>query len=341
MTTEVVLEVKGLRKTFATSGDRPRGLFSRAQHPVKAVDGVDLTVRRGETVAVVGESGSGKSTLARSILLLDRPTGGQVWFKGTDIVTLSNSDLRPVRRELQAVFQDPASSLNPRMRVFEIVTHGLRTHGLVKGRAQRIEAAGELLKMVELRPQDAMRLPHQLSLGQRQRIAIARAIALRPAVVIADEPVSALDVSVQAHVLAILGRLSDELGLSYILIAHDLRVVRQVAERVYIMYAGQVVEAGPVESVFETPDHPYTEALLASVPRIGVPLGSQVVGEPANPRNLPPGCRFSPRCPYVQPVCREVVPQLVALQGDGERWTRCMIPRSQRVAVSIKRETAP
>jgi oligopeptide/dipeptide ABC transporter ATP-binding protein len=288
----------------------------------RALDGVDLHIGAGETVAVVGESGSGKTTLARCILLLDTPTEGEIEFDGKDLRQIAQSEMRVVRRDIQAIFQDPASSLNPRQRVWEIVSHPLRTHRVVSGKAARLQAARELLELVELRAEDATRFPHQFSLGQRQRIAIARAIALRPKLVIADEPVSALDVSVQAQILNLLERLQRDLGLSYLFISHDLRVVRHLARRAYVMYAGRVVEWADTEALFERPVHPYTRALLASVPVMGKPPAPPLLGEPANPRRLPTGCRFQSRCPLVEEACRREEPALELLAGN--RSARCI-----------------
>ena len=273
--TDVLLRAEGLRKHYpvpGTTGDRLRG---RVPEPVRALDGVDIEVLRGESVAVVGESGSGKTTLARAILMLERPDAGRIELDGVDLLAASGRQLRASRRQVQAVFQDPASSLNPRRRVWDLVTHPLWTHRVARGRRERRAAAVELLEMVELRAADAERLPHEMSLGQRQRIAIARALALRPALIVADEPVSALDVSVQAQILVLLERLQGELGLSYVFISHDLRVVRHLCRRLYVMNAGEVVEEGLVEEVFAAPAHPYTRKLLASVPRLAVSLAGE------------------------------------------------------------------
>jgi ABC-type glutathione transport system ATPase component len=267
---DVLLRAEGLHKSYAVQGTARERILRQTPPPVRALVGVDIEVARGESVAVVGESGSGKTTLARAILMLERPDAGRIVLDGVDLLAASSRQLRASRRQVQAVFQDPASSLNPRRRVWDLVTHALWTHGVARGRRQRRAAASELLEMVELRAADADRLPHEMSLGQRQRIAIARALALRPALVVADEPVSALDVSVQAQILVLLERLQGELGLSYVFISHDLRVVRHLCRRLYVMTGGEVVEEGLVDDVFAAPAHPYTQKLLASVPRLSV-----------------------------------------------------------------------
>jgi oligopeptide/dipeptide ABC transporter ATP-binding protein len=317
-----LLRVTNLKRHFPVG----RGLRETARRDpvqqVRALDGVDIDVNVAETVAVVGESGSGKTTLARCILLLDTPTDGEIEFEGRNLQRLARSEIRLVRRNIQAVFQDPASSLNPRKRAWEIVSHPLRTHRVVSGKAARMDAARELLELVELRPEDGLRFPHQFSLGQRQRIAIARAIALRPKLVIADEPVSALDVSVQAQILNLLERLQHDLGLSYLFISHDLRVVRHLARRVYVMYAGRVVESANADALFEHPVHPYTRALLTSVPVMGKTVATPLAGEPANPRMLPRGCRFQARCPLVEDECRREEPALDRVAAD--RSARCI-----------------
>lgn len=327
-----LLEAVGLTKHYkAQSG----GLVRRTM-TVPAVDGIDLRVGASQTIAIVGESGSGKTTLSRVLLMLERPTSGEVIFLGRHLEGLKTAALRDVRRQMQAVFQDPASSLNPRQRVWEIVAHPLRTHRIARGKQAR-RLADEMLELVELRPGDGDRLPHQLSLGQRQRVAIARALILRPALVIADEPVSALDVSVQAQILGLLQRLQGELGVSYVFISHDLRVVRQISHWVYIVYAGVVVEEGPVESVFSAPQHPYTQLLLASIPQIGrPPPSSSIVAEPAAADAVcAVGCRFQSRCPYAQDVCRAAEPALVG--DDAGHANRCAIPPTLRTRSTMSR----
>lgn len=326
--TSLLLRTEGLAKHYAVHRGLTDVFRGRQAGHVRALDGVDISVERGSTVAVVGESGSGKTTLARLILMLETPTAGLVEFEGSNLASLSPRGLRQIRQRMQAVFQDPASSLNPRQRVWDIVSHPLKTHGRVTSRADRIRQASELLELVELRSEDGRRLPHQFSLGQRQRIAIARAVALRPALIVADEPVSALDVSVQAQILNLLARLQKELGLSYVFISHDLRVVRHLSHWVYVMYGGRVVEEGPVDQIFEEPHHPYTQALLAAVPRVGTSPVVPVQGEPLNPRHVPVGCRFQSRCPYVRPECCESEPALDSV--GATHASRCLVPLHQR-----------
>ena len=288
---------------------------------VRAVDDVTLTIRRGETLGLVGESGCGKSTVGRTILRLYRPTDGRVVFDGQDITNLRDGELRPLRRRMQMVFQDPFASLNPRHSVGRIVGEPLRTHGL----AGRREAAGrvrELLVTVGLPADAASRYPHEFSGGQRQRIGLARALAVNPDFVVADEPVSALDVSIQAQIINLLERLQEEFDLTYLFIAHDLAVVRHISDRIAVMYLGTVVEVSPAEELYDNPRHPYTISLLSAVPIPDPVVERQresilLAGDLPSPANPPPACRFHTRCPYVQPTrCREEVPQLRGL-GSG------------------------
>jgi oligopeptide/dipeptide ABC transporter ATP-binding protein len=309
MTTPLV-EVRGLRKYFPL-----RVPFWRRERPaVRAVDDVSLTIRAGETLGLVGESGCGKSTLGRLILRLVEPTSGDVRFEGRSLLQLSPKELRGMRRAMQIVFQDPYGSLNPRMRVGDIVGEGLVIHR-VGTRAERRERVRELLALVGLPPEAIDRYPHEFSGGQRQRIGIARALAVEPRFIVADEAVSALDVSIQAQILNLLQDLKRRLGLTMLFISHDLRVVEHVSDRVAIMYLGRIVEVGPRERVYRDPHHPYTKALLSSVPlpdphrRTGPP---PLRGEPPSPVAPPPGCAFHPRCPDAVQVCRQVVPPLEA-----------------------------
>ncbi len=285
---------------------------------IKAVDGVSLEIKRGETLGLVGESGCGKSTLGRAIIRLYEPTSGTVTFDGQDISKLSESELQPLRRRMQMVFQDPYASLNPRHSVGRIVGEPLRTHGLAS-RGNVNKRVRELLEIVGL-PSDAMsRYPHEFSGGQRQRIGVARAVAVNPDFVVADEPVSALDVSIQAQILNLLASLQKDFDLTYLFISHDLAVVRHISDRIAVMYLGAVVEVAPAEALYETPLHPYTISLLSAVPipdpvieRKRQPLLLQ--GDLPSPANPPHGCRFHTRCPYVQPTrCREEDPPLRAL----------------------------
>ncbi len=302
-----VLEVSGLAKHFTTRA----GPFSRAPPPVRAVDGVSFGVAPGETLALVGESGCGKSTTARLALRLIEPTGGIVRFEGADITGLGGAALRAVRRRMQMVFQDPFSSLDPRMSVHDILAEPLVVHRIGDAAARRARVA-ELLELVGLAPYHAARYPHEFSGGQRQRIGIARALALEPALVVLDEPVSALDVSIQAQVVNLLADLQARLGLSYLFIAHDLAVVKHVADRVAVMYLGRIVEIGPKAELFANPRHPYTRVLLAAIPRPDphLRLTRQPGGDIPSSTDIPAGCRFHTRCAYVIDRCRIEDPAL-------------------------------
>jgi oligopeptide/dipeptide ABC transporter ATP-binding protein len=306
--TEILLEVRGLARYFSIR----EGLFSKRR--LRAVDGVDLAIRRGETLGIVGESGCGKSTLARLLLGLLPPTSGEVRFMGASLHTRGKA----VRRDMQVIFQDPYSSLNPRMTAGEIVERPLIVHKLGSG-AERRERVKELFGWVGLPPESTSRYAHEFSGGQRQRIAVARAIASRPRLVIADEPTSALDVSVQAKVLNLLKDLQASLGLTYVFISHDMRIVRHMCDRLAVMYLGRIVEQGPSEEIFLNPRHPYTRALLGAVPRleprrkrVRVP----VEGEPPSPLSPPTGCHFHPRCPFAVDGCRIVPPTLRVLAPE-------------------------
>ncbi|MCU0886588.1 MAG: ATP-binding cassette domain-containing protein [Rubritepida sp.] len=301
-----LLEAEGLVKHFPF-----RSALGFRTGAVRAVDGVSLRVARGEVLALVGESGCGKSTLGRLLLRLIEPDAGRLRFDGEDLRALSPAALRARRREMQLIFQDPFGSLDPRMTVEAAIAEPLRLHGLHRGRERARVAA--LLERVGLRPELARRWPHEFSGGQRQRIAIARALASEPRLIIGDEPVSALDVSVQAQVINLLADLIRELGLTFVLISHDLGVVRQVADRVAVMYLGRIVEEGPAEAVFAAPRHPYTRALLAAVPGQGGPRGEGarvLEGDIPSLANPPPGCRFHTRCPHAAAICREAMPEL-------------------------------
>ncbi|HEX2501323.1 MAG TPA: ABC transporter ATP-binding protein [Methylomirabilota bacterium] len=307
-----LLETRDLRTYFR------RGGWLRPTRWLRAVDGVSLSLGRQETLGLVGESGSGKTTLGRTILRLVDPTGGQIHLGGQEITDLSQAALRPLRRRMQIVFQNPYSSLNPRRRVGAIVGQPLVVHRVPGDHARMV---GDLLERVGLPPDAARRYPHEFSGGQRQRIAIARALALRPDLVVADEITSGLDVTVKLRVLALLRELQAEFRVAYLFISHDLAVVRQVADRVAVMYLGQIVEEAPTDTLFERPLHPYTRVLQASVPPPD-PTASWrppvLSGDPPSPLSIPPGCRFHPRCPIAEARCRAEVPALRAL-GPGHR----------------------
>lgn len=306
-----LLQVNGLHKFFPIR----KGFWKRTVGHVRAVDGVSFTLHAGETLGLVGESGCGKTTTARCILRAIEPSAGQVLFRTqagqeVDITTLSKSELRGLRREMQMVFQDPFTSLNPRMTLLDIVGEPLLVHGM-KSRRGREERVAEILKLVGLRPEYMRRFPHAFSGGERQRIGIARAFALHPRLVIADEPVSALDVSVQAQILNLLLDLQAQLHLTYLFVAHDLSVVKHISDRVAVMYVGQMVELAPTEEIFTAPKHPYTAALLSAVPEPDPRRRAQrtvLQGDVANPANPPSGCYFHPRCAYAQEVCRTQAP---------------------------------
>jgi oligopeptide/dipeptide ABC transporter ATP-binding protein len=314
---DYILDVRDLAKHFPIGG----GLFGRGQAVIKAVDGVSFAIRRGETLGLVGESGCGKTTTGRCILQLEKPTSGQIFFEGHDLVKLPAAELRRARRRMQVIFQDPYSSLNPRMTIGQIIAEPLSVHGLVSDRRARESRVKELLQQAGLLAKMASRYPHELSGGQRQRVGIARALAMEPSLIICDEPVSALDVSIQAQIINLLEDLQAQLGLTYLFVAHDLSVVRHISDRVAVMYLGKIVEITDRKSLYEDPQHPYTRALLSAVPipdpavealRPRVVLG----GEVPSPLNPPSGCVFHPRCPIAIEECRQVIPELREIKPE-------------------------
>jgi len=346
---DLLLSVRDLHVHFPIKS----GIFvDREIGSVKAVDGVDLDVPRGSTVGLVGESGCGKTTFGRDVLRLVEPTGGTVLFDGVDVAGLTGEDLRRVRRRMQMIFQDPMASLDPRQSVESVLTEPRRAHGIERGRAKGV---GELLDLVGLPASSASRYPHEFSGGQRQRIGIARAIALDPDLIIADEPVSALDVSIQAQVVNLLEELQDRLGLTYVVIAHDLAVVRHIADVVAVMYLGGIVEQAPSDALYKAPYHPYTKALMSAVP-IPDPIIEDtrerilLTGDLPSPANPPTGCRFHTRCPYRQPTrCDDERPPLRAMAPGHTvacHWAEqihagVILPRASAVVEAAAPEVAP
>jgi oligopeptide transport system ATP-binding protein len=316
---DTILEVRNLVMHFHVEG----GLFSRGGGLIRAVDGVSFSLRRGETLGLVGESGCGKTTTGRCILQLQRPTSGEVIFEGQDLTRLDGDELRRVRRRIQVIFQDPYSSLNPRMTIGQIVAEPMAVHGVETEPDARADRVRELLARVGLLPRHAERYPHELSGGQRQRVGIARALAVSPSLIICDEPVSALDVSIQAQIINLLEDLQADFGLSYLFVAHDLAVVRHISDRVAVMYLGKIAEIASREDLYQSPLHPYTRALLSAVPIPDPALEAnrerQVLGgEVPSPLNPPGGCVFHPRCPIAVEHCRHEAPALRRLRPEHD-----------------------
>ena len=314
-----LLEVKHLKKHFPIKG----GVFSKTIGYVYAVDDVNFTLAKGETLGLVGESGCGKSTTGRTILRLIEPTDGAIYFEGQDITTLDKSAMRALRREMQIIFQDPYASLNPRMTVGSIIGEPLEIHKIAKG-SEKEERVASLLQKVGLRAEDMRKYPHEFSGGQRQRIGIARALALNPKLIVCDEPVSALDVSIQAQVINLLEDLQAEFGLSYLFIAHNLNVVEHISNRVAVMYLGQIVELASDEELYKNPQHPYTEALLSAVPIPDPTVKKKRIileGDVPSPINPPKGCHFHTRCMYKEKICEEVEPEFKDIGGG--HWVAC------------------
>ncbi len=322
--TKNILEVRNIKKYFPIK----KGLFLREVGQVMAVDDVSFDVRTGETLGLVGESGCGKSTLGRTLIRLYEPTAGQIQFQGEDFLKVKGEHLRKMRQNMQMIFQDPYASLDPRMTVGQILTQPFEIHNILKP-AERIERAKQLLEIVGLKASHVNRYPHEFSGGQRQRICIARAVALNPQLIIADEPVSALDVSIQAQVLNLMKDLQEKLKLTYVFISHDLSVIEHLCDRIAVMYLGKIVEIATRDELFNNPQHPYTQALIAAIPRVGQgkkKMKKSLGGEVPSPINPPSGCTFHTRCPHKMDICSQKLPDLMNHnQTNQEHKTACWL----------------
>lgn len=313
---KILVEIKDLKKYFPVK----KGLFAPSHSYVKAVDGISFTINKGETLGLVGESGCGKTTCGRTIIKLYEPTGGQIIYDGHDLSSLSPKQMLPYRKKIQMIFQDPYASLNSRMTVGDIVGESIDIHGVYKGK-DRMERIQNLLTTVGLNSEHASRYPHEFSGGQRQRIGIARSLAVQPEFIICDEPISALDVSIQAQVINMLEELQEKMGLTYLFIAHDLSMVKHISDRIGVMYLGKMVEIGNSDEVYGHPMHPYTKALLSAIPipdpeEAALRKRIMLLGEIPSPIDPPPGCRFKGRCKYAKTICSEVDPELKNLGSD-------------------------